>query len=145
VTDIRHIQPQDIFSVIKITYDTLPERYSPEIFNKFYEIFPEGFLVAEMHHKIVGFIIGYKTSNDIARIPLLSVIKGYRKKGIGSALITQFLKEMALQNIKKVELEVRQNNETAIKFYKKHGFVITDMLKGFYQTGENACIMKREL
>lgn len=145
MTDIRHVHPQDIFSIIKITYDSLPERYSPEIFNTFYETFPEGFFVAEQHHKIVGFIIGYKTSNDTARIPLLSVIKEYRKQGIGTALINQFLKEMALQKIKKVELEVRENNNTAIKFYKKHGFVITDILKGFYQTGENACIMKRNL
>ncbi len=143
--EIRHVQPQDIFSVIKITYETLPERYSPEIFNKFYEIFPEGFFIAEKLHKIVGFIIGYKTSNDTARITLLSVIKEYRKQGIGAALITQFLEEMAMQNIKKVELEVRKNNETAIKFYKKHGFTITDILKGFYQTGEDACIMRRSL
>ena len=98
--EIRHVQPQDIFSVVKIAYESLPERYSPEVFNKFYELFSEGFLVAEKLHKIVGFIVGIKTSNGIARIPLLSVDKKFRKQGIGSALITQFLKEMSLQNIR---------------------------------------------
>jgi len=145
VFEIRPVQPQDIFSVIRIAYDTLPERYSPELFNKFYETFPEGFFIAELLHKIVGFIVGFKTSNDSARIILLTVMKEYRKKGIGSVLITRFLKEIAIQNIKKVELEVRINNEGAIKFYKRHGFAITETIKGFYQTGEDACIMRRML
>jgi ribosomal-protein-alanine N-acetyltransferase len=145
VFEIRPIRPQDIFSVIKITYETLPERYSPEIFNKFYELFPEGFYVAEKLHKIVGFIVGIKTNNENARITLLTVINNYRKQGIGSALINQFLKEMSLQNIKEVELEVRVNNDTAIKFYKKHGFKIIETIPRFYLTGEDACIMRRVL
>ena len=143
--EIRHVQPQDIFSVIKIAYESLPERYSPEVFNKFYELFSEGFLVAEKLHKIVGFIVGIKTSNGIARITLLSVDKKFRKQGIGSALITQFLKEMYLQNIRQVELEVRINNDAAIKFYKKHGFDVIETVPRFYPTGEDACIMKRVL
>lgn len=143
--EIRHVQPQDIFPVIKIAYESLPERYSPEVFNRFYESFPEGFLVAEKLHKVVGFIVGIKTSNGVARITMLSINKKYRKQGIGSALLTQFLKEMSLQNIRQVELEVRINNDAAIKFYKKHGFDIMETVSSFYQTGEDAYIMKRVL
>ncbi|UCF13115.1 MAG: ribosomal protein S18-alanine N-acetyltransferase [Thermoplasmatales archaeon] len=143
--EIRHVQPEDIFPVIKIAFETLPERYSPEVFNRFYESFPEGFLIAEKHHKVIGFIVGIKTSNEAARITMLSVNKNYRKKGIGSTLLTQFLKEMTLQNIKQVELEVRINNDVAIKFYKKHGFDIIETVSSFYQTGEDAYIMKRVL
>jgi len=145
VFEIRHVQPEDIFSVIKIAYESLPERYSPEVFNRFYESFPEGFLVAEKLHKVVGFIVGIKMSNGVARITMLSINKKYRKQGIGSALLTQFLKEMSLQNIRQVELEVRINNDAAIKFYKKHGFDIMETVSSFYQTGEDAYIMKRVL
>jgi ribosomal-protein-alanine acetyltransferase len=145
VWDIRRVQPQDIFSVIKIAYDTLSERYSPELFNRFYETFPEGFLVAEMHHKIIGFIIGFQTTPDTARITILSVTHPYRKKGLGTALITSFINEMTLSNIKQIDLEVNINNKDAITFYKKHDFVITDIIKGFYQSGDDACIMRRQL
>ena len=140
--EIRHIKPQDIFSVIKIAYETLPERYNPAVFNQFYESFPEGFLIAEKLHKTVGFIIGVRTSDKIARILMLSVKKNYRRSGIGSALITKFLEEMLIQNIRQVDLEVRTNNTAAINFYKKHGFGIVETIPKFYQNEEDAYIMK---
>jgi ribosomal protein S18 acetylase RimI-like enzyme len=143
--EIRRVQPQDIFSVIKIAYDTLSERYSPVLFNRFYETSPEGFLVAELHHKIVGFIIGFQTTPDIARITILSVTHPYRKKGVGTALIQSFLNEMMKLHIKHVDLEVNTQNTDAITFYEKHGFVVTDTIRGFYQSGDDACIMRRSL
>jgi [ribosomal protein S18]-alanine N-acetyltransferase len=145
VLRIRPVQPQDIYSVITLAYDTLPERYNPAIFNQFYESFPDGFLIAEEFHSLIGFIIGVKTTQTTARILMLSVDDSQRKKGVGSALLRQFLKEMKLYYASGVELEVRITNATAIAFYKKHGFIIQDTLKGFYQNGEDAYSMKKEL
>ncbi len=142
---IRRIQPQDIFSVIKIAHESLPERYQPNIFNTFYESFPQGFLIALKHHKIVGFLIGVKTHDSIAKILMLSVNENHRKQGIGSALLINFLQEMLLQNIRLVNLEVRTNNKIAITFYKKHGFDIQETITGFYQNGEDAHSMRQVL
>ena len=142
---IRRIQPQDVFSVIKIAHESLPERYSPTIFNSFYESFPQGFLIAEKHHKIIGFLVGIKTHDTTAKILMISVNNNHRKQGIGSALLTQFLQEMLLQNIKQVDLEVRTNNKIALTFYKKHGFDITETIARFYQNGEDAYSMRRIL
>ncbi|MFW6121631.1 MAG: ribosomal protein S18-alanine N-acetyltransferase [Petrotogales bacterium] len=143
--EIRQVQPKDIFSVIKMAYETLPERYNPVIFNTVYETFPEGFLVAEKLHKIVGFIIGINMSKERVRILMLSVNKAYRRQGIGSALVKQLLEEMLLKNIQQVDLEVKTNNKAAINFYKKHGFNIIETVANFYQTGEDAHIMRRVL
>jgi ribosomal-protein-alanine acetyltransferase len=145
VFQIRHVEPRDIFSVIKIAHESLPERYNPAIFTHFLEIFPEGFLVAESLHKIVGFIIGIKTGNRTARILMLSVIESLRRKGIGSALITKFMQEMLSRNINQIELEVRTSNTPAINFYKKHGFNIVETFRKFYQNQEDAYRMKRVL
>lgn len=142
---IRRIQPQDIFSVIKIAHESLPERYQPNIFNTFYESFPQGFLIALKHHKIVGFLIGVKTHDSIAKILMLSVNENHRKQGIGSALLINFLQEMLLQNIRLVNLEVRTNNKIAITFYKKHGFDIQETITGFYQNVEDAYSMRQVL
>ena len=132
-----------MFSVIKIAYASLPEQYNPSVFNQFYETFPEGFLVADKHHKIIGFVIGIKTVEETAKILMLAISENQRRQDIGSALITQFLKAAILQNIKQIELEVRTNNTPAIEFYKKHGFDIIDTITGFYQNGEDAYIMKK--
>ena len=131
---IRQFQPEDMFPVIKLASETLPEQYNPSLFNYFYETFPQGFIVAEKAHKMIGFIIGVKTNPETAKILMISVLEPYRKQNIGSTLLNQFLKEMSAENIKNTELEVRIDSQNAIKFYKKHGFKITEKISKFYQT-----------
>jgi ribosomal-protein-alanine N-acetyltransferase len=145
VLKIRRVQANDIFPVINLAYVTLPERYNPSIFNQFYESFPEGFLVALQNFTLTGFLIGVKTSTDIARILMLSVDINNRKQGIGSALLKQFLSEMKNQQIIQVDLEVRTTNQGALEFYIKQGFILRDKLHHFYQNGEDAYSMSKKL
>jgi ribosomal-protein-alanine N-acetyltransferase len=145
VLKIRRVQPNDIFPVIALAYDTLPERYNPSIFNQFYESFPEGFLVALYNHTLIGFLIGIKTTTNTARILMLSVHNNNRKQGIGSALLTQFLSEMKNDQVTQVDLEVRTSNQGALEFYKKQGFNLQETLRQFYQNGEDAYSMSKEL
>jgi ribosomal-protein-alanine N-acetyltransferase len=145
VLKIRCVQANDIFPVIALAYDTLPERYNPSIFNQFYESFPEGFLVGLHDHTLVGFLIGIKTTKNTARILMLSVNNNNRKQGIGSTLLKKFLSEMKNHEIKQVELEMRTTNEGALKFYIKQGFILREKLQHFYQNGEDAYSMSKEL
>jgi ribosomal-protein-alanine acetyltransferase len=142
---IRCVEPNDIFPVIALAFETLPEPYNPSIFTQFYESYPEGFLVALNFDTIIGFLIGIKTTPNTARILMLAVKDAYRKKGIGSALLSRFLKEMKHQNITGVELEVRTSNQGALKFYQNQGFLLQGTLQQFYQNGENAYSMRKEL
>jgi len=142
---IRQFQPTDMFSVIKLASETLTERYNPSLFNYFYETFPEGLIVVEKAHRIIGFLIGVKIDSEYAKILMLAVLKIYRKQGIGSELLKQFLKVISNENIKKVELEVRTKNKSAINFYMKHGFKIKEKQSKFYQTGEDAYTMIIEI
>jgi ribosomal-protein-alanine acetyltransferase len=145
VLKIRRIQPNDIFPVINLAFDTLPERYNPSIFNHFYESFPDGFLIALRNNSIIGFLIGIKTSPSLARILILAVKEKNRKQGIGTALLSQFLSEMKHQNVTRVELEVRTTNQGALEFYKRQGFRLQDILHHFYQNGEPAYSMGKDL
>lgn len=139
---VRKFKPSDMFSVIKLSSKALTEHYNPSLFSYFYEIFPEGFWVYEKNHKIVGFITGVKTNSDIARILILAVLKEYRRQGIGDILLKNFLREVAIKNIKHVELEVETKNKSAIEFYMEHGFEIIDILIKFYQNGKDAYVMR---
>jgi ribosomal-protein-alanine N-acetyltransferase len=142
---IRRVQPQDIIGVIALAYDTLPEHYNPSIFNQFYESFPEGFLVVVDQQHLIGFLIGVKTTSDTARILMLSVQNNYRKQGIGTALLKEFLETMKHLQVSQIELEVRTTNRVALAFYKKQGFHLQQTLLQFYQNGEDAYVMKKEL
>jgi ribosomal-protein-alanine N-acetyltransferase len=145
VLELRQVQPDDIFSVITIAYDMLPERYNPAIFNQFYEAFPEGFLVAELHHAVIGFLVGTRMDAHRARILMLAVKTQHQRRQIGSQLLLRFLNDMRTYGITIVELEVRTTNRIAIDFYRKYGFEIQETLSHFYQNGDAAYQMRRDL
>ncbi|MEM0467185.1 MAG: ribosomal protein S18-alanine N-acetyltransferase [Candidatus Thermoplasmatota archaeon] len=138
---IRRVCAEDIVTVVRLASENLPERYNPAIFNHFYEQFPQGFLVAEDQGSLVGFLIGVKTSHTTARILMLAVVSSQRRKKIGSLLLHHFIETMELYQINIIELEVRTSNTQAIGFYTKHGFIIQDTLKNFYQNHEDAYLM----
>ena len=134
-----------MFSVIKLASLTLTERYNPTIFNYFYETFPKGFIIAENDHKIIGFIVGVKINENLAKILMLSVSEIFRKQNIGSSLLNRFLIEISHKGIKNIELEVRTDNRKAIKFYKKNSFKIKEKISEFYQDGSNAYTMIKQI
>ncbi|MFO7677390.1 MAG: GNAT family N-acetyltransferase [Thermoplasmatota archaeon] len=142
---IRRVQPEDIFSVIRLAYDTLSERYNPLLFTTFFESFPKGFLIALKNNKVIGFIVSIPVDEASIKIMMLSVIRSYRRQGIGSLLVTHLLEEMKRQNVRIVELEVKTTNTSAISLYKKHGFCIIKRIDGFYQTNESAFVMRKNL
>lgn len=134
-----------MFPVIKLASETLTENYNPSIFNYFYETYPQGFIVAEKHHKIIGFIVGLPLNNQTAKILMLSILESQRRQNIGSELLKQFVAEIILNDIKNIELEVRTDNIKAIKFYQKHDFKIIDKIKSFYQNQEDAYTMRKTI
>jgi ribosomal-protein-alanine acetyltransferase len=142
---IRRVQPNDIFPVTALAYDTLPERYNPAIFNQFYENSAESFLVAAQNNTIIGFLIGIKTTQTKARILMIAVKERHRNKGIGSTLLQQFLSDMQHHEVTSIGLELRTTNHVAFDFYKKHGFELVSIVQYFYQNQEHAYIMKKEL
>jgi len=134
-----------MFSVIKIASETLTENYNPSLFNYFYETFPQGFIIAEKHHKIIGFIVGIPLTLRKAKILMISISEKQRRQNIGSGLLNKFIQEIILQKINQIELEVRTDNDKAINFYKNHGFKITEKISNFYQNGEDAYLMKKTI
>ena len=95
------------------------------------DIKPEHFLVAEDKKKIVG-CIKIKNVGDCFMLASLAVLPDYRKKGIGSALVSKIIKENPARPL---YLFCNVKNEN---FFKKSGFTkietenIPDSLKKDY-------------
>jgi [ribosomal protein S18]-alanine N-acetyltransferase len=145
VLNIRKFQPTDMFAVIKLASDTLTERYNPSLFNHLYETSPDEFIVADNAHKIIGFIVGTKINQEIAKILMLSVSKPHQNKKVGTTLLMYFLDKLSKENITTIELDVRTDNKKAINFYKKNGFIIKEKIKEFYQNGKDAFTMVKQI
>ncbi len=140
--EIRTFEPNDIFSVIKLANQTLTEKYSSSLFSYFYETNPDGFIVANSNHKIIGFLIGVKITNQKTKILMISVLPQYQKQKIGTKLLEEFIKRTQEEKINIIELEVRTDNYKAIKFYEKNGFRKIMKIKEFYQDNKDAYTMQ---
>ena len=71
----------------------------------------------------------------------------YRRKGIGSLLLSNCLEFARNQNCKKVKLHVQETNEDALNFYKQHGFYEFCQVPNYYKklTHSDAFVMCKDL
>jgi len=138
---IRKFEYRDIEAVLKIANESFPEKYSSEFLLYLWTSFPDGFLVAEKNNEIAGFVISVKISKSELRILMLAVNKKYRRQNIGSSLLRELI--IRFPEVRRIFLEVRIDNEGAIKFYKKNGFFIKDKIEDFYTDGTAAYIMEK--
>jgi ribosomal protein S18 acetylase RimI-like enzyme len=66
-------------------------------------------------------------------IMTITVLKPYRRYGIGSQLLEQAIQDCAKsKKISRMTLHVQKGNDQAMEFYKKHGFDIKEELKDYY-------------
>ncbi|MEM1602187.1 MAG: ribosomal protein S18-alanine N-acetyltransferase [Candidatus Bathyarchaeia archaeon] len=147
---LRRFRLEDLDQVMYINRTCLPENYSTYFFIDLYKSFPETFIVAEEDNQVVGYIMcriesGFSGLSLTKRGHVISiaVLPEYRRRGIGEALLKEALQSMAnYYGVKECYLEVRVSNTPAINLYKKVGFKIERVIRGYYADGENAYLMR---
>jgi len=143
---LREFSLSDLEKVIKIEKASFLNRkaFSEDYFRKLYQKSPEGFIVAEDKGKILGYAIG-EVQKDCGKIISIAVYPIYRKKGIGKELANFLIEYFKKKNLKKISLHVRKNNLAAISFYKNLGFQILKTIKNYYQNGDDADLISKNL
>ena len=173
---IRNAREEDIPSVMLVNLRSLPENYWYGFFLGILRRWNRFFFVAEVDGSIVGYamsrvewtsdpvLLGER--NELEEGPVLlswarkpfsreyrvlhlvsiAVLKEYRRRGIGSALLDATIREATADGgIVSVYLEVRVSNEPAIRLYRKFGFREVRRIRGYYRDGEDAYVMVRKL
>ena len=136
----------DIPDVVPIVSEALHEHYDSSLYQSLSQQWPEGFLVAtDPYDRPIGFLLGVNQVEGEARILMFAVERGYRQRGIGSLVMDRFFSRCRARGLKRVTLEVRVSNATAIRFYSHYGYSVTDLLRGYYSDGENGYQMARDL
>jgi ribosomal-protein-alanine N-acetyltransferase len=148
---IRKATPNDLPQVMQINLETLPENYPEYFYQEIYERYSDAFFVAEVDHKLVGYImcrIEGGISNFGRRwvrrghIVSVAVLPAYRRQSLAMQLITKAIVAMSQQyEAKEMMLEVRMTNVPAIKLYEKMGFARIRSLESYYRNGEDALLM----
>lgn len=90
------------------------------------------FLVAEVNDRIVGFsrCEGNKLKRISHKVEFgVCVLKEFWGYGIGQNLLKESVHWADSNEIKKITLNVLETNDSAVKLYKKYGFVVEGILK----------------
>lgn len=101
------------------------------------------FFAAVENGVVIGYI-GMSTVLDEGYIFNVAVTEGYRRKGVGSALISELVTYCKRNSFSFVTLEVRQSNHNAIALYSGFGFIKVGERKNYYRDPEeNAVLMTK--
>lgn len=84
---------------------------------------------------------GFHKVLDEAHITNIAVRADSRGRGIGTLLMSELIARARLMGVKYMTLEVRDNNENAIKLYKSFGFTVEGIRKRYYNNSRDALIM----
>lgn len=96
-------------------------------------------LIVEDNNDTVGYLSierGWAKQIKHTGFLVVGLLKEYRNKGIGTELFKQALDWAKTNNIHRVSLYVREDNDNAIALYKKMGFVIEGASRDQLKVGE---------
>jgi ribosomal-protein-alanine N-acetyltransferase len=103
------------------------------------------FLVAEIGGRVVGYVIGAVKWLRMGHVLAIAVDPPFQGRGIGSRLMEEVMRRFRNQGVRTVRLEVRKSNLMAQHFYRKLGFIERFEVPFYYEDGETAVAMERNL
>lgn len=91
-----------------------------------------------------GYIIGWIAAGA-AEIERVGILPARRGCGWGALLVNDAITAFANRNAREIWLEVRESNVAARALYAKCGFDESGRRREYYDDGEDAILMKRDL
>ena len=101
-------------------------------------------LVAEEEKKLAGFILA-EANPPLAHIITLDVAEQHRRKGVGTALLSEIENHLQYHGVRSVLLETAVDNERGIAFWQHHGYRTEAVLKRYYLGRVDAYEMRKLL
>ncbi len=96
-----------------------------------------------LNDKVIGFFECFILAPE-AELYDVVVVDGFRRKGYGMLMLSEFEKLAKSANCNTLLLEVNNINKSAIALYEKFGFVAYGLRKNYY--GDNdAILMKKNI
>lgn len=152
--EIRRVEHKDLERISSIEKSSFPTPWPRSMFEVMYSRNQEGFRVAVLESKVVGYGIirtemtvkpSGKGLGKVGHLLNLTVEKNYRKFGIGSALLNELEGYVKDEGVKDLWLEVREGDPGARQFYLNKGFEDVGIRETYYPDGTNAIIMRKEI
>jgi len=93
-------------------------------------------------------LVGYASFRYVGKqgdVNTVAVASDQQGKGIGTALMDWLESQAVLRNVREIFLEVRSDNEAAIKMYATRGYERIDIRRNYYGNTIDANIMRKRV
>jgi ribosomal-protein-alanine N-acetyltransferase len=142
---IREFVAEDLGSVCEIEVESFPYPYPCKLFLAYQALFPELFLVAECGGRVVGYALAIAERGGRAHVISIAVAPGFRRRGLGRALMLHLEERFRRLGLVEVVLEVAVSNAAAISLYRSLGYSVVGRIQRYYPDGEDAYLMSKKL
>ena len=129
----RAYQPHDFDALYKLDQSCFPRgiAYSKTTLRYFLALSSAECLLAVEEDDIAGFVLS-ELEGPVAHIITLDVAEAYRRSGVGSLLLNSAENSLAARGVRTVFLETAVDNQAAVSFWSRHGYVVEGVLKRYY-------------
>lgn len=137
-------EKKDIDPILEIEQASFNQydAYALEDFKRWYHYNPDLCILAEIDGHVAGYVMS-RIQPGFDDLASLAIHPGYRRRGVGAALLAETERRMKAYGVNVIHLEVRKTNRVGLAFWQKMGFVPFGVLPGFYEDGEDAIRMKK--
>src|SRR5262249_10394896 len=141
---IRSYDPREFAALHKLDQACFPPgiAYSRMMLNYFLKQPAAECLVAADGSRIVGFILT-EENPPLAHILTLDVAESHRRQRVGTTLLGESERNLALRGVRTILLETAIDNEAGIAFWQHHGYRIEATLQRYYLRRLDAYEMRK--
>jgi len=128
------MEPADLTAVMEIETRSFPNPWHESTFRGEIQHRPISFPLVIVHsalNRVIGYIIFWVIGEE-AQINNIAVHPDFRRLGIGERVLRQVIQQLRSSGALMVTLEVRPSNIGAQTLYRKLGFRMIGIRKGYY-------------
>ena len=145
--EIRPMTHSDLPAVLAIEVELFPiDAWTEELFlGELAEVSnSRDVAVAILDSEIVGYA-SFRYVGKQGDVNTIAVSMDHQGKGIGTALMDWLESQATLRNVRDIFLEVRSDNEAAMKMYASRGYERIDVRRNYYGNTIDANIMRKRV
>lgn len=130
---IRDAEPGDLAQIAGLEQVCFPDPWSKASLRDALATDGTTTLVATSGDRVWGYLIAREAGGS-GEILNLAVAPDRRRSGVGAALLDEGLARLRGHGNAVVFLEVRESNAAALDLYRRRGFWVIGMRKGYYRS-----------
>lgn len=95
--------------------------------------------------RIVGFLVGQDLPRGLGHVVTIDVLPEVRRAGVGSLLMEECEQRLRRAGCQAIYLETAVDNDSALRFYKRHGYSVLKTIPRYYLDSLDALLLGKRL